>query len=460
MIIAYLCVGMFLSLICYMVYFHVKLKDDVISSPYNRRQDTYAEHVVRGEIRASGGEVLAKTETDGEGNEQRVYPYGRVFAHAVGYDSNGRGGIELSKNSQLLTSHAFLLEQVQNGLTDQKNQGDNVITTLDANLQQVAYDALGNNQGAVVVLEADTGKVLALVSKPDFDPNTLAADWDAMVADENNSSLVNRATQGLYPPGSTFKIITGLAYLRDKGTLEGFSYNCAGEITQDGYTLHCYDGEVHGQEDFTKAFAKSCNTAFAEIGMQTSLSVFQKTAKDLLFNTDLSLGDMLSNSSSFTLDKDAGRPLTMQTSIGQGNTLVTPMHMAMITSAIANGGTAMKPYLVDEIQSYEGNRVKKYTPKTYATLMTEQEAQTLSALMQEVTASGTARSLSGTGYTVAGKTGSAEHAGSDIPHSWFVGFSNVEDPDIVVSIISEGSGTGSQVAVPIAKKIFDAYYNS
>ncbi len=460
MIIAYLCVGMFLSLICYMVYFHVKLKDDVISSPYNRRQDTYAEHVVRGEIRAAGGEVLAKTETDGEGNEQRVYPYGRVFAHAVGYDSNGRGGIELSKNSQLLTSHAFLLEQVQNGLTDQKNQGDNVITTLDANLQQVAYDALGNNQGAVVVLEADTGKVLALVSKPDFDPNTLAADWDAMVADENNSSLVNRATQGLYPPGSTFKIITGLAYLRDKGTLEGFSYNCAGEITQDGYTLHCYDGEVHGQEDFTKAFAKSCNTAFAEIGMQTSLSVFQKTAKDLLFNTDLSLGDMLSNSSSFTLDESAGRPLTMQTSIGQGNTLVTPMHMAMITSAIANGGTAMKPYLVDEIQSYEGNRVKKYTPKTYGTLMTEQEAQTLNALMQEVTASGTARSLSGAGYTVAGKTGSAEHAGSDIPHSWFVGFSNVEDPDIVVSIISEGSGTGSQVAVPIAKKIFDAYYNS
>ena len=238
-IIAYLCVGMFLSLIGYMVYFNVKLKDDVISSPYNRRQDTYAEHVVRGEIRASGGEVLAKTETDEEGNEQRVYPYGRVFAHAVGYDNNGRSGIELSKNSQLLTSHAFLLEQVQNGLTDQKNQGDNVITTLDANLQQVAYDALGNNQGAVVVMEADTGKVLALVSKPDFDPNTLSSDWDTIVADESNSSLVNRATQGLYPPGSTFKIVTALAYLRDKGTLDGFSYNCNGELTQDGYTLHC-----------------------------------------------------------------------------------------------------------------------------------------------------------------------------------------------------------------------------
>lgn len=449
---------MFLSLICYMVYFNVKLKDDVLSSPYNRRQDTYAERVVRGEIRASGGEVLAKTETDGEGKEKRVYPYGRVFAHAVGYDSNGRGGIELSKNPQLLTSHAFLLEQVENGFKDQKNPGDNIITTLDAKLQQVAYDALGNNQGAVVVMEADTGRILVLVSKPDFDPNTLAAEWEAMVSDTNNSSLVNRATQGLYPPGSTFKIVTSLAYLRDKGTLDGYSYSCVGEMTQDGYTLHCYDGEVHGQEDFTTAFAKSCNTAFADIGLQTSLSTFQETAKELQFNTDLSLGDMLSNSSSFTLDKNAGRPLTMQTSIGQGNTLVTPMHMAMIVDAVANGGTAMKPYLVDEIQNYEGGRVKKYTPKAYGEFMTAAEAQTLSALMQQVTAAGTARALSGAGYTVAGKTGSAEHAGSDIPHSWFVGFSNVEDPDIVVSIICEGSGTGSQVAVPVAKKIFDAYY--
>lgn len=226
-IVAYLFVGIFLSLIGYMVYFNVKLKDDVINSPYNSRQNAYEERIVRGEILANDGTVLARTDTDEEGNETRVYPMGEVFAHVVGYMASGKSGLESSENYTLLTSHANPVEKVTNEFREEKNKGDNLVTTLDANLQQVAYDALQTN-GAVVVMEPDTGKILACVSKPDFDPNTLAEQWDEIVNDSENSSLVNRAFQGLYPPGSTFKIVTALSYLRQNGTLDGFSFDCEG----------------------------------------------------------------------------------------------------------------------------------------------------------------------------------------------------------------------------------------
>ena len=153
---AYLFVGIFLSLIGYMVYFNVKLKDDVINSPYNSRQNAYEERIVRGEILANDGTVLARTDTDEEGNETRVYPMGEVFAHVVGYMASGKSGLESSENYTLLTSHANPVEKVTNEFREEKNKGDNLVTTLDANLQQVAYDALRTN-GAVVVMEPDTG---------------------------------------------------------------------------------------------------------------------------------------------------------------------------------------------------------------------------------------------------------------------------------------------------------------
>lgn len=166
-------------MIGYLVYFNVKLADDYANSPYNsKRQGTYQERVVKGEIRAADGEVLASTQKDGEGTEFRLYPYENVFAHVVGYSSAGISGLEQSMNSQLLTSHDNMLEQVENEFKNEKNMGDNIITTLDVKLQQAAYDALGDRKGAVVVIEPDTGKILAMVSKPDFNPNTLSADWE------------------------------------------------------------------------------------------------------------------------------------------------------------------------------------------------------------------------------------------------------------------------------------------
>lgn len=439
----------------------MELRDDYANSPYNsKRQGTYQERVVKGEILASDGDVLASTQTDTDGSEVRVYPYENIFAHVVGYSASGTSGLEQVMNSQLLSSHANLAEQVQKEFQSEKNIGDNVVTTLNVKLQKAAYEALGDRKGAVVVMEPDTGKILAMVSKPDFNPNTIMQDWEQINADANSSILVNRATQGQYPPGSTFKIVTALAYWRQHNTFDDFSFQCSGEVTNGGYTIHCYHNSVHGQEDFTSAFSHSCNSAFAQVGVELDRSAYVETVNSLLFNTELPI-DLYYRKAKFDLEVKSADALTMQTAIGQGDTLVSPMYMAMLTSAVANGGNLMTPYLVERVENYTGDTVKTYTPKSYKKLMTAQEAAKLSELMTRVVENGTASALSQRGYTAAGKTGTAEHGdvSSTTPHAWFVGFSNVEDPDIVVSVIAEESGSGSEVAVPIAQKIFDAYYN-
>ena len=405
---------------------------------------------------SSDGEILAQTNVSDDGTEERSYPYSNIFAHVVGYDTNGKSGLESEANFQLLSSHEFFLTQIKNEFMGAKNVGDTVVSTLNADLQTTAYNSLGDRRGAVVVIQPSTGKILTMVSKPDFDPNTIAANWEQLVNDETNSSLLNRATMGQYPPGSTFKIVTALTYLRQHGTFNGFSYDCQGSITKEDHTIQCYGGTVHGQEDFYAAFAKSCNCAFAEMGTQLGGAALLKTSEDLLFNQKLPLRSY--RKSSFTLNGSSGVPLTMQTAIGQGNTLVSPMHMALITSSIANGGVLMKPYLIDKVQNHAGDEVDTTEPEAYKRLMTDNEASLLGELMKGVVQNGTASSLNGRGYTVAGKTGSAEYNESGASHSWFVGYSNVDNPDIVVSVIVEDGGTGSEAAVPIAADVFDAYY--
>ena len=337
-----------------------------------------------------------------------------------------------------------------------KNTGDTVVSTLNADLQTTAYNSLGDRRGAVVAPEPSTGKILALVSKPDFDPNTISENWDTLVNDETNSSLLNRATMGQYPPGSTFKVVTALDYFRTRGSFNGFSFDCQGSITKENHTIQCYNGKVHGTEDFYTAFANSCNCAFAEIGTELGGASLLKTSEDLLFNKKLPLTSY--RKSSFTLNGSSGIPLIMQTAIGQGNTLVSPMHMALITSAIANDGLLMKPYLIDKVTNAGGDTIRTTEPTDYKRLMTSNEAALLGKLMEGVVQNGTASALNGRGYTVAGKTGSAEYDENGSSHSWFIGYANVDKPDLVVAIIVEGGGTGSEAAVPIAADLFDAYY--
>ncbi len=459
-IVSYFFVLIFVSLIGYMAYFNIWERDAITSSPYNSRQNQAEDRIVRGSILSSDGQALAYTQVDDQGNETRIYPYGNMFAHVVGYEANGRNGLESLANSSLMSTHHEYVDRLKNEILELKNPGDNVVTTLNTRLQEVAYNALGGYNGAVVVMDPKTGAGLASVSKPDFDPNTVEANWDSLVNDSTNSSLLNRATQGAYPPGSIFKIVTALTYLREHGTLDDFSYNCTGSITQEGHTIPCIYGEVHGQVDFTTAFAESCNTAFVQMGLDLGADAIQETAEDLLFNQELPIS-LDYRKSTIDLKESEGIPFLMQSSIGQGTTLVSPMHMAMIVSAIANGGELMEPYYIDHVENDAGDVVKTTSPSTYKELMSESEAETLKNLMAEVVNSGTGTQLSGESYSAAGKTGSAEYEGSDgsiQTHSWFVGFSNVEDPDLVVAVIAEGAGTGSKVALPIAHEIFNAYY--
>ena len=216
--VAYVFLGIFICMIGYFIYFQTMVSSNVITSPYNKRQDTFADRVVRGEIKCSNGLPIAYTSVGEDGTETRIYPQERMFAHVGGYASHGKTGIELLGNYQLLSSHAYFLERFVNEVQEQKNIGDNVITTLDYELQKTAYEALADYRGTVIALEPSTGKVLAMVSKPDYNPNEIEANWKD-ISGSSSSVLLNRATQGLYPPGSTFKILTLLEYMREGNDL-------------------------------------------------------------------------------------------------------------------------------------------------------------------------------------------------------------------------------------------------
>ncbi len=444
-------------MIGYIVYFQVVKSDDIISSSYNPRQDLMVEEVVRGEIQDRNGIVLAETIVDEDGNEERNYPFSEVFAHIVGYVDINKSGIELSENFSLLTSNSFFLEKIYNEFQDEKDIGDNVITTLDSELQQVAYDALGDNKGAVVVLDADTGQILTMVSKYSYDPNTVEENWSVLNSSED-SVMFNRATRGSYVPGSIFKIVTLLEYMRTDSDYESYTYTCTGSYEKDGVTISCAGGTAHGTQTLEECFANSCNAAFVDIGLTLDNDSLKSTAEELLFNQTLP-GSLSSTSGSFVLDSTSELAETMMTAMGQGETVTNVYHMAMITAAIANGGKLMIPYVIDSIENYTGSVVETNEPQSYGYLMTSAEAAELTEYMTAVVEYGTASVLSGQSYTAAGKTGTAEYSSNkDESHSWFVGFTNVDNPDIVVSVIVEESDGGTK-AVNVAKEIMDAYYD-
>ncbi len=446
-------------MIGYLVWFQVFRSDSVISSPYNARQDLYAEHVIRGDVVSGDGVVLATTEVGSDGSETRVYPYGRMFAHVVGYVNNGKSGIESTSNFQLLRSHSFIFKQIYNDVIDEKNMGDTVVTTLDYDVQEAAYSALGDNDGAVVVLEADTGKVLAMVSKPDFDPNTLAYDWDEVVGDEDSSILLNRATSGLYPPGSVFKIFTTLEFVHENPDYDSYTYDCRGVLQGDTIEIHCYNNVAHGEENLIESFENSCNTSYATIGKTLDIPEFRSLLNDMLFNKSLP-GSLSGAQSRFTLTKDDDMDTVMETAIGQGDTLVTPLHMAMIAAAIDQEGTAYTPYLVDHTEAEGGATVRRYRPSKYGELLSSSDAQLLQQYMTGVVQYGTGTLLSGQSYQAAGKTGSAEYDSEGNSHGWFVGYGSKDGyNDIAIAVIVEGGGSGSSSAVPVAKSVFDVYFN-
>lgn len=459
LVVTCLFITVFAGMMAYICHYSLTNKQELINNSYNGRQQILTAKNIRGTIYSGSGDVLARTVSDSLGEETREYPYDNLFAHVVGYATNGRAGIEALGNYYLINSNAPLSEKVANDVAGDKYPGDDVYTTLDTQLQQVAYNALGVYKGAIVVTETATGKVLAMVSKPDYDPNQIDTIWESLVSDKESSILLNRVTQGLYPPGSTFKIITALEYIKENpDTYQNYSFNCNGSYSNGSDRINCYHGQSHGNEDFAMSFAKSCNSSFANIGLQLDRNLFSDTLDTLLFNQELPL--VLNYSKSrIQVGEEASTADMMQVAIGQGTTGMTPMHLNMITNAIANDGTLMKPYIIEHVENSTGTVIKQFAPAAYKRLMSEEESAALKSLMQDVVEKGTASRLKGLSYTAAGKTGSAEYNSvKEDSHAWFTGFAPVENPEISVTIIIEGAGSGGDYAVPIAKRIFDEYF--
>ncbi|MDR1018181.1 MAG: penicillin-binding protein 2 [Lachnospiraceae bacterium] len=441
----------------YLVYFNIVRAGSIIKSPYNERMDSYAKTVVRGSITDKDGNVLAKTKTgDTYKEDKREYPYGDVFAHVVGYNTNGKSGLERAENIDLYTSNSFILDKLKNGLQNKRNVGNTVQTTLDTDLQQACYDALGDNKGAVVCIDPKTGGILAMVSKPDFNPSTVLDNWDKLNT-SSDSILLNRATNGSYVPGSVFKIATTLEYMRENSNYNAYTYDCTGEIEpKDGPAIHCFDGDVHGKEDLETSFANSCNTSYSNIGSKLNTSKWRKTAEDLLFNKTLPC-DLPTTTPKFSLKNNDGQSMHMATAIGQGNTMTNPYHMALIAAAIANDGVLMKPHLVSKIKNDTGSTVKTIKNTEYKTLMTSSEASQLRTYMKAVVSEGTGTVLSGRGYEAAGKTGTAEYSSDKSKdHSWFAGMINPDDSPMAICCIIEGAD-GNARAVNVVANIFDSY---
>ncbi|MDD3253204.1 MAG: penicillin-binding transpeptidase domain-containing protein [Lachnospiraceae bacterium] len=460
LVITYALVGLFVCMLGYFGYFLQVQSENIINNSYNARLDSFSDRIVRGELLSRDGQVLARTEVAEDGTEVRRYPYDALFAHVVGYSDHGKVGLESLANFYLLSSHVNLVEKTVNELSDEKNLGDNVITTLDVGLQQVASDALGDRKGAVVVMEPDTGKILAMVSKPGYNPNTLGADWDSLISGDNTQAqLLNRATQGLYPPGSTFKIVTILEYMREHpDTWRDFTFDCDGQYEYEDYTISCYHGNAHGHQTLEQAFANSCNGAFSSLGLELNLGSMRTLTNQLLFNAQLPTA-LAYSKSSFVMGSDASAWEILQTSIGQGSTQMTPLHSCLVASAIANGGVLMKPYLIDHVETVAGEEIKKFLPESYGPLMNATEASQLSELMRLVVTDGTGSAVRTDAYTVAGKTGSAEFETGKETHAWFTGFAPAENPQLAVTVLVEEGGSGGQAAAPIARSIFDTWFS-
>lgn len=449
-------VVVFTGICIYLTHFVHYDSPKVINNSYNtKRQEILASKTIRGDILSADNQVLATTLA---GSDERYYPYSKVFAHAIGYATNGRMGVEQNANIYLVSSNVSLNSKLSDDFADEKHMGNTVVTTLDTRLQKLAYDALGLYEGAVIITEPETGKILAMVSKPDFDPNTIDDIWEELISDEESSVLVNRVTQGLYPPGSTFKIFTALEYIRENPyDYEKYEFDCNSQFKSGENVINCFHGTRHGKVDFVHSFAKSCNASFANIGLLLDRNRFQKMLDQLYFNRMLPV-DFITNKSSVSKDIETKDNDMIQTVIGQGQTQVTPLHLAMVTAMIANDGEMMQPYLIDYIENADREIVTSFEPKSLGQLITVEEANTLKSLMRAVVTDGTGTRLKSDSYSAAGKTGSAEYNSKSDSHAWFTGFTFDTDRPLQITVIMEGAGSGGEYAVPVARRILDGYY--
>ncbi len=459
LIFVYVFLFVFAAFIGYFAWFQTTQSETVVNNEYNKRVEAMAERILRGRILSSDGTILAETVIGADGSEERYYPYGEKLAHVTGYVDEGKTAIEKLANFYLLRSHQNPITRFFNDLVGEKNLGDDVVTTIDLDLQLAACEAMEGRKGAVVVVQASTGKILAMISNPGYDPNIIEEQWADLIAETNQeANLLNRATQGLYTPGSTFKLVTLLEFIRQyPDSWQDFTFDCTGVNQGEGYTMRCAGGAVHGHLDLEGALVHSCNGAFSAMGQMLDKDRWNTTCRSLLFGQKLSL-ELPNKASQFTLDPDMTAWAVAQTAIGQGKTQITPLLSALITASIANGGTMMQPYVMDRVVAAD-KVVEQYEPVSLGTVMTTEETEIIRKMMRSMITDGTAESLKTDLYEAYGKTGTAEYiTGSDKTHAWFTGFAGEGEACIAVSVILEGGGTGSGQAAPVAAAVFQEYF--
>ncbi len=480
---------LFFILIINLVKISVFDREKIINNPYNPRISGSSQNIMRGSILDINEVPIAETIKAENADDPRGYSYKRVynypaaFAHITGYTGKGKTGVESEYNYILETVTNELYQSLAAVIAKKDIRGNDVVLTIDAELQQYAAQQLGTSKGAIVALEPDSGKILTMVSYPYYDPNAVAENWTTLNSDNENSPLLSRAAQGLYPPGSTFKMITAACALENDPSLLNFDYYCEGEENFGGKLLHCYNSIDHGSEDMNGAFAYSCNTYFAKIGTMLGAGKLRATADKFFVDPNFPLEY---SKPLFSLDESSPMHELVDTSIGQGKTLVSPLFMAMVTGSVANGGTMMQPYILDHSINNFGFKENITIPQKLTQTMTPENAAKLTELMKQVVRYGTAEdaafsiettqddiisesAISGTGIsyktglitgpvTVAGKTGTAENSGG-ADHAWFVAFAPADDPKIAVAVLLENAGKGSK-AVPAARNVMKYYLSN
>ena len=464
--IALLMFGLLLANGTYMMIFQ---QQSLAAQPQNRRVRDAEFAQNRGAILAAGKTEIAKTVPSKDRFKyQRVYPEDELYAVITGFYSYDRGstGLERTYNAPLSgTDDALFIRQLVDMATNKTPEGASVQTTIVPKIQKAAADALGNQKGAVVALDPKTGAVLAMVTSPTFDPNDIAG-HDIETAGKaydrlaSNSQLSNRAAREIYPPGSTFKLVTAAAALADGKTPDSM-VDSPDPLKLPGTRVYLSNSTNCGgtKITMTQALKVSCNTAFANLGMDVGEDKLREQAQ--LFGFDRRHLDDLGGVASQFPDKLNEAQLALS-SIGQYDVAASPLQMAMVAAAIANDGVLMDPYVVSTVRSQDLKPIETHKASELSTAMTPKNAKELQQMMSEVVSEGTGRNAQIPGVEVAGKTGTAQSDPKRKPFAWFTSFAPVHDPAIAVAVIVEDANiprsdiAGGRLAAPIAREVMEA----
>jgi penicillin-binding protein A len=438
----------------------------------NARETLEQQRIDRGKIVAANGAVLAgsvRSRASGRSESiyERRYPAGGEFAHAVGYDSItlGRTGIESFRNTTLNGQSGTNLQSVLDQLQGKKRQGNDVYTTLVPGAQQVANSALAGHEGAVVALDPRTGAVEVMSSSPGYDPSSLRStrSYEGL-AKSAGKPLVNRATQFGYAPGSTFKVITATAAIDSGAYTSESTVNGRNDVSISGVPLQNDENESFGSLSLTQALAKSVNTVWAQVAEHVGKSTLARYMRRFGFDSKPQL-DYPANEMSSSGEYSRGRLIAPTSSqvdvgrmgIGQDKLEVTPLQMAEVAAAVANGGRLMTPHLTSRIVDRDGRTVQRIAPHVQSVVMKPSTATAVRTMMEAVVNEGTGTPAQIPGVQVAGKTGTAEtQIGTAINNVWFIAFAPASAPKVAIAVTLKGvPGQGAAFAAPVARAVIE-----